>query len=454
MDSVSSSVNRSYNNYSQNNSQSLNSNQQSASSVQGGTGNDNIAGVHGEAGNENIQGGAGSDNIAGTRSGLGMDYIEWSNTVLGRQPSQSGQSGTVQGPSSLNDIMQSQMQDMQTAQAVTDTAALGLIDYDKVSAQVQQGNTLGGTMTAMTEVGLLNAHRRGEDIRMARRTASFDPYAASPQSTPGGLNPQLITWANGDSKMASGLLEIAKTDIFDFKALDKMLEERGIPDNVTGDTMEAIQYVHSIGGDISELTAENIADGSYRDSITASPVDSRPADDKAQKELADARSAEGVYSAAYLGVLDVDALEKQVASADRAERPQFVQCGQELLQAADNGTPLENIKGYAPNGVFDPYGREADMLERFGGWRNRQGGLGRLPSQMGISAIQMRDTGTAESLISAAQSGVIDYEAMAEMLNERGVPNNMTGRAMYALVQMHANGEDISDLTTKDLQPH
>ena len=131
-----------------------------------------------------------------------------------------------------------------------------------------------------------------------------------------------------------------------------------------------------------------------------------------------------------------------------------MRCGQELLQSAANGTPIENIKGYAPNGVFDPYGREAEMPERFSGWRNRHGGLGRIPIQMGISAIQMRDTDTAESLISAAQSGVIDYDAMEAMLNEKGVPNNMTGRAMYALVQMHANGEDISELTAKDLQPH
>ena len=447
MDSVSSSASRNYNNY----SQSQNGGQQSAPSVQGGAGSDNISGVRGGAGNDNIQSGSGSENAAGMRGGAGMDYVEWSNSVLGRQ---SGSVGTATDMA-VNGVMLDMQSDMQMSQAVNDAASLGLIDYDKLGAQIQQGTAPGGTMTYMTEVGLLNAHMRGEDIRMAKRTASFDPYASVPQSTPGGLNPQVINWANGDNKMASGLLEIAKTDIFDFKALDKMLEERGIPDNVTGDTMEAIQYVHQNGGDISQLTAENIADGSYKDSISGSPVDGRPIDDdKAQKELADARSAEGTYSAAYLGVLDVDALEKQVAAADSAERPLFVQCGRDLLQAADNGTPLENIKGYAPNGVFDPYGREADMLERFGNWRNRHGGLGRIPSQMGISALQMKDTGTAESLISAAQAGVIDYEAMSALLNEKGVPNNMTGRAMYTLVQMHANGEDISELTTKDLQPH
>ena len=449
MDSVSSSSSRNYNNYDQN----QNSSQQSAASVQGGAGSDNISAARGGAGNDNVRE-AGSDNSAAARGGAGADSIEWSSSLMGRQ---SNPVGTATGMA-VNDIMQSQMLDMQTdmqiSQAVTDTASLGLIDYDKLSASIQQGTAPGGTMSYMTEVGLLNAHMRGEDIRMAKRTASFDPYAAVPQGTPGGVNPQIINWANGDNKMAAGLLEIAKTDIFDFKALDKMLEERGIPDNATGDTMEAIQYVHSIGGDMSQLTAENIADGSYKESITGSPVDGSPVNDKAQKELADARSAEGAYSAAYLGVLDVDALEKQVAEADSAERPLFVQCGKELLQAADNGTPLENIKGYAPNGVFDPYGREADMLERFGNWRNRRGGLGRIPSQMGISALQMKDTGTAESLISAAQAGVIDYEAMSALLNEKGVPNNMTGRAMYTLVQMHANGEDISELTTKDLQPH
>ncbi|MDO5297318.1 MAG: calcium-binding protein [bacterium] len=155
---------------------------------------------------------------------------------------------------------------------------------------------------------------------------------------------------------------------------------------------------------------------------------------EAEQQVDDIEASQAMLAAASTGMLDYGALESSLEEAGEGSLSAYI--GEKLLEAHNNGTPLNEIDFGTE--LLNPMSADSVAADQS---QPRGGGIS---SAFSVGRMQMIDYQNSQGLVEAAQRGLIDMDTLNAVAQEAP---GLTGEAMAYIAEVEANGGDYEAYT-------
>ncbi|MBQ7568585.1 hypothetical protein IJT17_07255 [bacterium] len=361
----------------------------------------------------------------------------------------------------LNVDPEMQAEDLENTQAIMAAASAGVLDYDALAASLEESGE--GTLSAYIGAKLLEAHNNGTPLEeidfgteLVQPMSAESLAGADPNAPAGGMSSTLQTFTRFalDKTTADGLDKAYERGLIDHGAAREAIQNGTYDNWRTGDALKSIEHKHSldemvqndmqnkhsVGDQIQHMMEQDQQNANaISEQIQHLAIDDADEYNAVIEDLAangvelnvdpimqaeDLERTQGIMAAASAGVLDYDALAESLNEAGEGSLSAYI--GEKLLEAYNNGTPLEEID-------FGTELVQPRSAENLAGLDPSTLGGGGMSSALLTASTSMLDYSTAKSLEKAQERGLIDNEAAKEAVQNGTYDKWQIGHVLEAI---------------------